>query len=126
MDIRAVKDEASHAWALVEIERYFEREPEPGTPEAERFDVLATLIEVYEARHHPIPPAPPIDVIRFVMEQRGFRQGDLARLLGSRSRASEILSGGRRLTVEMIDRLSRRWSIPADLLVRQPEPIPAW
>ena len=126
MDIRAVKDEASHAWALVEIERYFEREPEPGTPEAGRFDVLATLIEVYEARHHPIPPAPPIDVIRFVMEQRGFRQGDLARLLGSRSRASEILSGGRRLTVEMIDRLSRRWSIPADLLVRQPEPIPAW
>ena len=121
MDIRPVKDDASHAWALAEIERYFEHEPELDTPEAARFDVLATLIEAYEARHYPIPPAAPVDVIRFVMEQRGLRQGDLAKLLGSRSRASEILSGGRRLTVEMIDQLNRQWGIPADLLVRQPD-----
>ena len=119
MNVRPVNDEASHAWALAEIERYFEREPAFGTPEAERFDVLATLIEAYEARRYPIPPAAPVDVIRFVMEQRGLQQADLARLFGSRSRASEILSGSRRLTVDMIDQLNRRWGIPADLLVRQ-------
>lgn len=125
MDMRPVKDEASHAWALAEIEQYFEQEPELGTPEAARFDVLATLIEAYEVRHYPIPPAAPVDVIRFVMEQRGLRQGDLAKLFGSRSRASEILSGGRRLTVEMIDQLNRQWGIPAELLVRQPDLVPA-
>ena len=119
MDIRPVNDEQSHAWALKEIERYFDLDPEPGIPEAARFDVLATLIEAYEIKCFPIAPAAPIDVIRFVMEQRGYRQADLAHLLGSRSRASEILSGRRRLTVEMIDLLSRKWKIPADLLVTQ-------
>ena len=125
MDVRPVNDEQSHAWALKEIEQYFDQEPEPGTPEAARFDVLATLIEAYEAKHFPIPPARPIDVIRFVMEQRDLRQGDLARLFGSRSRASEILSGSRRLTVEMIDMLNCEWKIPANLLVRQDDPVTA-
>ncbi len=117
MNIRPIRDDASLAWAVKEIERYFDDEPEPGSAEGDRFDVLATLIEAYEARHHPIPPAEPIDVLRFVMEQRGLGQGDLASLLGSRSRASEILSGKRRLTVEMIALLSREWHIPADLLL---------
>ena len=120
-DIRPVRDDESLAWAVSEIERYFNYEPEPGSPEADRFDVLATLIEAYEAKHHPIPPAEPIDVLRFVMEQRGLDQADLAMLLGSRSRASEILSGKRRPTVEMIALLGRAWRIPAELLLPQPD-----
>lgn len=120
MDIRPIRDEASHSWALKEIEQYFDHEPEPGSPEGDRFDVLAALIESYELRHFPIPPAAPIAVLKFVMEQSGHTQSDLATLLSSRSRASEILAGKRTLSLEMIGALSRAWGIPADLLVPQP------
>ena len=120
MDVRPIRTDGDYEWALKEIEPYFDVEPELNTPAADRFDVLATLIEAYEARHHPIPPAAPVDVIRFVMEQRRLGQSDLAKLLGSRSRASEILSGSRPLTLDMIDRLNQSWGIPADLLIRQP------
>ncbi len=125
MDIRPIRDDESLAWAVKEIEQYFNNEPEPGSPEGDRFDVLAALIEAYEARHYPIPPAEPTDVLRFVMEQRGLGQADLANLLDSRSRASEILSGKRRLTVEMIALLSREWRIPAGMLLPQREMVDA-
>lgn len=58
-NIRAIRTEADYDWALAEIERYFLKEPEPGTPAAERFDVLAALIDAYEAKHWPIEPADP-------------------------------------------------------------------
>ena len=57
MDIRPIRTEADYEWALHEIEQYFDREPEPGTKKADRFDVLAALIEGYEATHWPIEPA---------------------------------------------------------------------
>ncbi len=83
--------------------------------------MLATLIAAYEAKAIAIPPAAPLDVLRFVMEQRGLGQSDLAELLRSRSRASEILSGTRRLSLEMIGLLSCIWGLPADLLMPQTE-----
>lgn len=119
MDIRPIRTEADLTWALKEVEPYLASEPEPGTPEGDRFSVLVDLIKVYETKHHPIPAAAPVDVLKFVMEQRGYRQGDLAKLFGSHPRASEILSGARPLTLEMIGLLSREWRIPADLLVPQ-------
>ena len=120
MDVRPIRDDESLIRATKETEHYFDHEPEPGSPDADRFDSLATLIEAYEAKHHPIPPAEAIDVLRFVMEQRGLNQADLGRLLGSRSRASEILSGTRRLSVDMIALLGRERRIPADLLLPRP------
>ena len=117
-NIRAIRTEADYDWALAEIEQYFLKEPEPGTPAAERFDVLAALIEAYEAKHWPIEPADPIEAIRYRMEVSGLKQTDLAELLGSASRASEILNRKRPLTTEMVYRISRKWNIPADSLVR--------
>ena len=90
-NIRPLRSEADYDWALSEIEQYFVHEPEPGTPESDRFDVLADLIEAYEAKHWPIEPADPIEAIRYKMEISGFSQKDLAELLGSAPRASEIL-----------------------------------
>lgn len=118
MDIRAIRTEADYDWALGEIEAYFEHQPVPGTLEAERFDVLAGLIEAYEARAHPIEAPDPIEAIRSVMADRNLAQSDLATLLGSRSRASEILARKRRLSVEAIHRISGEWGLPADVLVR--------
>ncbi|MDR6955983.1 HTH-type transcriptional regulator/antitoxin HigA [Ancylobacter sp. 3268] len=117
MDIRPIKTEADYDWALKEIERYFDSEPEPGSDDADRFDILAALVERYEEAHYPIPKADPIELIRYVMETRGATQKDLAALLGSRSRASEVLNRKRSLSIEMIRTLSKEWSIPAEALI---------
>lgn len=118
MDIRPIKSEADYDWALREIERYFDQEPEPGSQDADRFDVLASLIEGYEAKYWPIEAPDPIEAVRFRMEQAGFNQSDLARLLGSKSRASELLNRRRILTMEYAYKLHREWHIPAEVLLQ--------
>lgn len=117
MDIRAIRSEADYDWALKEIEQYFENEPALGTPEADRFDVLAGLIKVYEEAHYPISAPDPVELIKHWMEFRGLSQGDLATLIGSKPRASEILNRKRALTMDMVFKLNREWNIPADALV---------
>ena len=118
MDIRPLRSEADYDAALSDIEQYFETEPQPGTTEADRFDLIALVIADYEAKHWPIDPPDPVEAIRYRMEQAGYRQRDLAALLGSRSRASEILSRKRPLTLEMAWRLNREWGIPAEALLK--------
>lgn len=117
MDVRAIRTEADYDWALKEIERYFDRQPEPGTADAQRFDVLSDLLKVYEDRHHPIDAPDPVETIRQWMDIRDLDQGDLASLIGSKSRASEILNRKRALTMEMVFKLSSEWGIPAEALV---------
>lgn len=117
MDVRPIRSETDYEWALAEIAAYFEQQPAPGSPDADRFDVLAALIDRYEATTWPIEPLDPVDTIRHVMTERGFSQGDLAAVLGSRSRASEVLARRRPLTLAMIQRLRRDWNIPADALI---------
>ncbi|AHJ69319.1 helix-turn-helix domain-containing protein [Granulibacter bethesdensis] len=118
MDVRPVENEADYDWALAEIEQYFNNEPAPGTPEAERFSVLAALIDHYETKVWPIESPDAVDALRERMEQAGYTQSDLARLLGSRSRASEILHRKRGLTIEQAYRLHTEWKIPAETLLR--------
>src|ERR1051326_5847919 len=118
MNIRPIRTDADYNWALKEIEQYFEHKPKRGTPAADRFDVLATLIEAYEEKYWPIDPPDAVEAIRFRMEQSGLSQTDLARLIGSRSRASEILRRKRPLTLEQAWTLHREWHIPAEALLR--------
>jgi HTH-type transcriptional regulator/antitoxin HigA len=118
MNVRPLRNEADYDWALGEIEEYFAHEPRRGTKEAARFDVLAALIDSYESKHWPIDPPDPVEAIRYRMDQAGFSQADLARLVGSRSRASEILSRKRPLTMEQAWKLHKEWQIPADSLLR--------
>ena len=118
MDIRPIRSEADYEWALAEIEQYFDHEPSRGTPEADRFDVLADLIEAYEARHWPIEHADPVEMIEYRMELGGFQTKDLAEVLGSKSRASEILNRKRAITLDMARKLHDAWGIPAEVLIR--------
>jgi HTH-type transcriptional regulator/antitoxin HigA len=92
MDTQPIRTEADYDAALKEIELYFDREPEPGSPESVRFDVLAALVAAYEREHWPIDPPDPMEAIRYCMERQGYTQADLATLIGSQSRASEILT----------------------------------
>lgn len=117
MRIKPVRTESDYDAALRAIEKYFDNPPRRGSPEADRFDVLATLIEAYERQRWPIGSPDPRDAILYRMETGGFTQADLARLLGSRSRASEVLGGRRPLTLPMIRKLSREWNIPAESLI---------
>ncbi|WP_375312248.1 hypothetical protein WHZ77_02585 [Bradyrhizobium sp. A5] len=86
--IRPLRSESDYDSALEEIERYFESEPKPGTPEGDRFDLLALVIEDYERKHWPIDPPDAVDAIRYRMETGQHTQADLGRLLGSRQRAT--------------------------------------
>ena len=118
--IRPIRSEADHDAALNEIERYFENDPKPGTTEADRFDLLALIIEDYERKRWPIEPPDTIDAIRYRMETGGYTQADLGRLLGSRQRASDILARKRPLTMRMAWKLHREWDIPAEALITPP------
>ena len=119
MDIHPIRTDEDHRAALAAIEACWGA-PE-GSPEGDRLEVLVTLVESYEARRWPIESAErfdPIDVLHHAIEEFGHSQAELADLLGSRSRASEILARRRALTVDMIHNISEAWKIPADLLVR--------
>lgn len=118
MGVRPLVNEADYDWALAEVAVNFNNQPAPGTPDAARFDVLAALIEHYGARYWPINPPDPVDAIRACMDWRGLKQSDLAAVLGSRSRASEVLSRKRGLTLEQASRLHREWGVPAEVLLR--------
>lgn len=76
MDIRPIRTEADYRAALAEVAPLFDREPEPGTLQGDRFDVLVTLIEAYEREHFPIAAPDPIEAIRFRMEQQGTTLAD--------------------------------------------------
>jgi HTH-type transcriptional regulator/antitoxin HigA len=119
MDIRPIHTDEDHRAALAEIEASWGASE--GSEEGDRLDVLVALVELYEARRWPDESGAsfdPIDVLRYALDDLGHTQAELAAVLGSRSRASEILSRRRALTVEMIHRISQAWKIPADLLVR--------
>ncbi|MBO1026735.1 type II toxin-antitoxin system HigA family antitoxin [Ochrobactrum sp. SD129] len=116
-NIRAIRNDDDLAWAIAEVSQYFDNPPSPLSSEGMRFDVLSELIEAYEDKHYPIEAPEPVELIKTHMELTGRNQSDLATLLGSRSRASEVLNKKRALTVEMIHRLHKEWGIPADCLV---------
>jgi len=89
-----------------------------GTPEGDRLDALATLIDVYEAEQHPMDPPDPIEAIKFRMEQQGLTRKDLEGIIGSRTRIAEVLNRKRGLSIDMIRRLHDRLGISAEVLIR--------
>jgi len=119
MDIRPVRTDEDHRAALAEIDACWGAAE--GTEKGDRLDVLAALVESYEARRWPMESRKrfdPVDVLHYAIDEFGHTQAELAELLGSRSRASEVLARKRALNVDMIHKISNAWKIPADLLVR--------
>jgi HTH-type transcriptional regulator/antitoxin HigA len=119
VNIRPIRSDQDHRAALAEIDACWGAQE--GSDDGDRLDVLVALVESYEAKRWPIESIErfdPIDVLHYAVEELGHSQSELAELLGSRSRASEILTRRRALTVEMIHKISEAWKIPADLLVR--------
>src|SRR5436305_13859247 len=99
MEIRPIRNDADHAAAIAEIERLWGAAT--GTDDGDKLDILATLVEKYEEDHWPnVDVSDPVDLLDYAIGELGHTQAELAELLGSRSRASELLNRRRPLTVE--------------------------
>jgi len=118
MEIKPIRTKADHRAALKEIEALMNAKA--GTPEGERLDVLATLVEAYERRHFPMDLPDPVEAIKFRMEQSGLAPKDLVPMIGQLNRVYEILSRKRPLTLPMIRALHQQLGIPSELLIREP------
>lgn len=117
MDIKAIKTEQDYNQALKRLEEIFHAEID--TPEGDEAEVLSILIEKYEDENYPIGMPDPIEAIKFRMEQMGMKQKDLAEVVGFTSRVSEILNRKRKLTLNMIRKLSDKLHIPTEILVQE-------
>jgi len=115
-EVKPIRSEADYEGALAEVERLWGARS--GTPEGDRLDVLATLIDAYESAHHPIDPPDPIEAIKFRMEQQGLTRKDLEGVLGTRTRVAEVLNRRRGLSINMIRRLHDKLGISAEVLIR--------
>lgn len=115
-DLKPIRTEADHDAALAEVERLWGAKS--GTPEGDRLDLLATLIDVYETRTYPMDPPDPIEAIQFRMEQLGLTRKDLEPLIGTRARVAEVMNRKRSLSIDMIRRLHEQLGISAEVLIR--------
>lgn len=115
-ELRPIRSEADYDAALEEVEHLWGAKG--GTPEGDRLDVLATLIEVYEAKHYPMDPPDPVEAIRFRMEQQGLTRKDLEPMIGPRNRVADVLNRKRGLSIDMIRQLHEHLGISAEVLIR--------
>ena len=117
MDVKIIKSDQQHRQYLAEAESLAAADPRLGTPDGDRLELLAMLIDKYERERYPFEEPDPIAALRFRMEEQGLLQKDLAPMVGGRNRVSEVLAGKRPLTVAMIRALSEGLRIPAELLI---------
>lgn len=115
-ELKPIRTEADYEWALGEAEALWGAKN--GTPDGDRLDVLATLIDAYESQHYPMDPPDPVEAIRFRMEQQGLTRKDLEAVIGTRTRVAEVLNRKRSLSISMIRRLHDRFGISAEVLIR--------
>ncbi|MFS3137762.1 helix-turn-helix domain-containing protein [Gluconacetobacter sacchari] len=115
-DLKPIRNEADYDAALEKVGRLWGAKS--GTPDGDRLDVLATLIDAYEAKHHPIDPPDPVEAIRFRMEQQGLTRKDLEPMIGPRNRVADVLNRKRGLSIDMIRQLHDGLGISAEVLIR--------
>lgn len=115
-ELKPIRSKSDYEKALSEVAHLWGAKS--GTRDGDRLDVLATLIDAYEAKHYPMDPPDPIEAIKFRMEQQGLSRKDLEPLIGTRTRVAEVLNRKRSLSISMIRRLHKQLGISADVLIR--------
>ena len=116
MNIKPIKTETDYTEALQAVENLMDAKID--THEGDSLDVLVTLIEAYEQKHHPILPPEPVEAIIHQMESQGLSRKDLIPFFGSRARVSEILNKKRSLSINMIRKLQKGLGISAEILIK--------
>jgi HTH-type transcriptional regulator / antitoxin HigA len=114
-----LRTETEYEDAVAEVDRLLRVDPQPGSEEYDRLELLGVLISDYDERHNPIDDSDltPQQIVEFMADQKGLTRGELAELLGGRSRLSEFLRGERELSKGQIEALREHLGIPADLLL---------
>ena len=115
MNIKPIKSKKDYKATLKFIENLWDSKP--GSKEADKLDILVTLVESWEVKNTPIAPPTPIEAIKFRMDQEGLKNSDVAHLFGGRNRVSEILNGQRSLTVKSMQQLHKKLKVPAESLL---------
>jgi len=115
-DVKPIRNEADYDAAMADVAALWGAPN--GTPEGDRLEVLGTLIDAYEAKHHAMDAPDPIEAIIFRMEQQGLTRKDLEDIIGTRTRIAEVLNRKRNLSIAMIRRLHDRLGISAEVLIR--------
>jgi HTH-type transcriptional regulator/antitoxin HigA len=115
--LKLIKTKKDHEAALVRIYELMQKNLKAGSALSDELEALSILVEAYEEKHYPIPPPHPIEAIKFRMEQGDLDEKELTKILGGRSRKSEILSGKRKLSLNMIRDLHKKLKIPAESLI---------
>lgn len=115
MAIRPIRSTLDLREAMEQIDRLWGA-PD-GSPEGDELDVLATLVDAYERDHFPVQPSTPLEMLRYAVGDMGRSQTELAEVVGSRSLASQLLSGARRISLDAAQKISAAWDIPIQLLV---------
>jgi len=116
--LKPIRTEQQYELALERIYMLIQQDIMPETEAGDELEVLSMLVKEYESRHYPMPKPHPLDAIKFRLEQLGLSDAELVRILGSRSRKSEILSGQRKLNLDMIRKLNQELHIPAEVLIQ--------
>jgi len=117
MNIQPIRNEQDYQSALAEISVLMASDPELGSPDGDRLDVMATLVEAYEKKHYQIDPPDPVEAIKFRIEQGAITKKDLESIIGRSNRVSEILNRKRSLSLRMIRKLHYGLGIPAEVLL---------
>ncbi len=117
MNIQPIRNEQDYQSALAEISELMASDPELGSPDGDRLDVMATLVEAYEKKHYQIDPPDPVEAIKFRIEQGAITKKDLESIIGRSNRVSEILNRKRSLSLRMIRKLHYGLGIPAEVLL---------
>src|SRR5690606_994347 len=117
MKIKPIRNEADYQQALERLEVIFDAKR--GTDEGGELEILAIVIDNYENENFPIGMPDPISAIKFRMEQMGMKQKDLVEMVGFKSRVSEIMNNKRKLTLDMIRKLSTDLKIPIEVLIQE-------
>ena len=118
MEIRPIHTKADYKAALKAVSALVDADPKRGTLDADRLEVLGTLLEAYEAQHFHIELPDPIEAIKFRMEQQGLSAKDLTPMIGGLNRVYEVLNRKRPLSIAMVRRLHEGLGISADCLIR--------
>ena len=119
MNIHPIRTHADYAAALREISVLMDSDPELGSPDGDRLDILVTLVQTYEAKHVPMTAPDPVEAIKFRMDQSGLSVKDLEPIIGRSNRVYEVLNRKRPLTLAMIRRLHKQLGIPAHVLIAE-------
>lgn len=116
--LKPIKNEQQYEDILERVYMLMQKDIKADSKESDELEILSILVKTYEDEHYAVSAPNPLEAIKFRMEQMNISEAELSRILGARSRKSEILSGKRKLSLSMIRKLTEKLKIPAEVLIQ--------